>query len=115
MRVPASLTNSALMSCGRPARLTRSRKAGGNAYSRPQSNPTFMAASSHVIGASGLLHGVARFLDQRLDDAAQVARLPVHRELPIGARAVCQNRAHVLDLAPAPQIVHHVVDEGEQL
>src|ERR1035438_10489431 len=42
MRVPVSLTNSALMSCGAPNSFTRSMKAGGKLYSRPQRSPIFI-------------------------------------------------------------------------
>ena len=39
----------------------------------------------------------------------------IDRELPIGAGALAQHRMHVLDRPAALQVVHHVVDELEQL
>src|SRR5437016_2043722 len=103
MRVPVSFTSSAVTPCGPPNLFTRSRKAGGNAYSRPHSRPTFMAFSSHVIGARRLLDAVARFVDDCLDDAPQIACLSIHGELSIRARAVGEDRAHVVDLAAAAE------------
>src|SRR5213075_2569121 len=97
-----------------PSSLTRSRNAGGNAYSRPQSSPTFMA-SSHVVGARRLLDAVARLVDEHLHHGAQIAGTAVDVELPIGARAFGENRSHVFDLAPAVQLVDHVVHEREEL
>src|SRR5438128_1253500 len=115
MRVPVSFTNSAVMPCGRPSRLTRSRNAGGNANSRPHSRPTFIAASSYPIRPRRLLDAVARLLDDRLHDGAQVVRPAVDRQLAIGARPFGEDRPHVLDLAPAAELVDHIVDELEEL
>src|SRR5262245_8507897 len=58
--VPVSRTNSAVIPCVRPSSFTRSRNAGGNAYSRPHSRPIFMVISLRVVRALGLLHTVAR-------------------------------------------------------
>src|SRR5438046_1790858 len=115
MRVPVSFTSSAVTPSRRPSRLTRSRNAGGNAYSRPQSKPTFMAASSHVVRARGLLDAVAGFLDERLYNGAQIVGAAVHLELAVGARPVGEDRPHVLDLASAIQLVDDIVDELEKL
>src|SRR5947208_6427555 len=115
MRVPVSFTSSAVTPCGFPNLFTRSRNAGGNAYSRPQSRPTFIAFSSHVVGARRLLDAVARFLDDRLHHASQIAGLSIHGELSIRARAVGDDRAHVLHLAAAAELADHLVDKREQL
>src|SRR5438105_1888097 len=130
MRVPASVTNSAVMPCGRPNRLTRSRKAGGNENSRPHNSPTLavmgvaaflpfrrpaFVSGSYLVGPRRLLDALARFLDDRLHDGAQIARVAVHVHLTLGAGAVGENPLHVFDLAPAPQIADDVVDELEQL
>src|SRR6476659_2215792 len=110
--VPVSVRNSAVMPCGRPSVLTRSRNAGGKEYSRPQSRPTLM---SDMVGSSGLFDAFARFRDDRAHDRAEVAGLAVHLELALGARALGEDVVDVLDFPPAPQVVHHVVDEREQL
>src|SRR5256885_6478386 len=115
MRVPVSFTSSAVTPCGFPNLFTRSRNAGGNAYSRPQSRPTFIAVSSHVVGARRLLDAVARFVDDRLDDAPQIAGLSINSELPIRARAVGEDRAHVVDFAAASELVDHIVHKREEL
>src|SRR2546428_6387394 len=115
MRVPVSFTKSAVMPLRRPSRFTRSRKAGGNAYSRPQSKPTFMAASSDMVGTRRLLDAVACLLDDGLHDRPQVVGAAVHLELTGGARPVRQDRPHVLDLASAVQLVDDIVDKLEEL
>src|SRR5213080_4853262 len=115
MRVPDSLTKSAVMPCGRPSRLTRSRNAGGNANSRPHSRPTFIDASSDAVRARRLLDAVARLFDDGLHDRPQIVRLPVHVPLAIGARALGKDGPDVLDLAAAAQLVGHIGDELEEL
>src|SRR4051812_42317126 len=108
MIVPASLTNSALMPWGLPSSLTRARKAGGNEYSRPHSRPTFIAVTSHVVGARRLLDAVAGFVDHRTHHRAQIAGFAVDAELPIGTGSVAEQRPHILHFRPAPEPVHHV-------
>src|SRR5687767_284610 len=68
-----------------------------------------------MIGARRLLNAVARLVDDRADDRAQVARLAVHAQLAIGAGAIAENRPDIFDLAPAAQLVDDVVHELEQL
>src|SRR5437773_10358672 len=106
---------SALMPSGRPTSLTRSMNAGGNAYSRPHNRPTFIARVSDVVRARRLVDAGARFGDDRLDDGTEIPFLFVNAQLPIGAGAVGENRPHVRHLAPAPQLVDHIVDELEEL
>src|SRR5579859_1508317 len=122
--VPVSLTNSAVMPCAAPSWFTRSRNAGGNAYSRPHSNPIFIELSGACSRGSlarlvrsrrRLLIAIARFVNQPSDDRLQIACLPEHRKLPIGACAVLDDPVDVLKRLPAPQLVHHVVHELEQL
>src|SRR5947208_16418705 len=103
------------MPCGRPASLTLSMNAGGNEYSRPQSRPTFFAVPSDVVGARRLVDAGARFGDDRLDDGTEITFLGVDAQLPVGAGALRQNRADVVDFAPASQLVDDVVHELEQL
>src|SRR5256885_5632504 len=117
IRVPVSVTYSAVTPCLRPSVSTRSRNAGGKEYSRPYSSPTLtvMTVCSYLVGARRLLDALPRFLDDRLHDRAQVAGVPVHVHLALRARAVGQDLLHVLHLAPAPQIVHDIVDELDEL
>ena len=62
-----------------------------------------------MIRACRLLDAGARLFDDRADDGAQVAGLALHLQLAIRAGAVAQDRAHVLDFAPASQLVDHIV------
>src|SRR5215471_21604128 len=106
MRVPVSVTISALTPSGLPTSFTRSMNAGGKENSRPHSRPTFIGAPSRpggegvvaldMVGARRLVDAVARFRDDRLDDGTEVSFLCVDAQLPIGARAVGENRPHVL-------------------
>src|SRR6266404_5298811 len=50
-----------------------------------------------------------------LHHSLHVAGLAEHGELPLGAGALAENRMHVIDCSPAAQVVHHIVDEFEQL
>src|SRR4051812_20874290 len=121
MRVPVSVTISALMPSGLPTSFTRSMNAGGKENSRPHSRPTFIAfvafgtGFSDMVRARRFVDAVARFRDDGLDDGTEVPFLCVHAQLPIGARAVGQNRPHVFHFPPAPELVDDVVDEGEEL
>src|SRR5689334_18670030 len=117
MRVPVSVTYSAVTPCARPSVLTRSRNAGGKEYSRPHSSPTLavMTSRSYLVGARRLLDALPRFLDDRLHDRTQVAGVAVHVHLALRARAVGQDLLHVVHLAAAPQIAHDVVDELDEL
>src|SRR5262245_28007312 len=115
MRVPVSVTRSAVMPSRAPSLFTRSRNAGGKAYSRPQSRPTFIAVPSHAVGAGRLFDTRARLVHDRADHGRQIARLAKDAKLPVGARALGENRPDVLHLAPAAQLVDDVVDNGEQL
>src|SRR5207244_10605681 len=72
-------------------------------------------SSDLVVGARRLLDAVARFVDDRLDDAPQIAGLSIDGELPIRARAVGEDRADVLNLAAAPELVDDIVDKREEL
>src|SRR3984893_16924597 len=83
---------------------TRVRKAAGSSWS-----------ISYTIRSRRLFDALARFLDERLYDGAQVAGVAVHLHLPFRAGAVRQNFSHVLDLPPAVELVNHIVDELEQL
>src|SRR5436190_24081140 len=137
--VPVSVTNSAVMPWSRPIALTRSRKAGGNEYSRPQSSPTFIRfrgasprrTPQHTRSrgplrsprrACGSLRSLscdplvsrARFVDEPADDRAKVARFPVHLELPIGAGALGEDGVDVVERLAAAELVDHVVHELEQ-
>src|SRR5260221_13757581 len=150
--VPVSVTSSAVMPWSAPSALTRSRKAGGNEYSRPQSSPTlilFRGAAPRPpplelrrgspkrlrrAGGRPPLHARSRgslrsplrscgslrcahshsrdplmacacFVHDPADDRAQVARLLVHLQLPIGARAFGEDGVHVLERFPAPELV----------
>src|SRR5215831_10722755 len=100
MRVPASVTNSAVMPCSAPRAFTRSRNAGGKAYSRPHSSPTF-TSSSATAGSSDPAHRRAlvpgaRFVHHPLDHGLQVAGPAEHLELPIRARALLDDAVNVL-------------------
>src|SRR6266446_7816648 len=57
----------------------------------------------------------ASLIHQMFYDGAQVACLLIHAELPFGASAFVENRVHVLDGAAAAELVHDIVDEGQQL
>src|SRR5207244_162194 len=72
-------------------------------------------SSDLVVGARRLLDAVARFVDDRLDDAPQIAGLSIDGELPIRARAVGEDRADILNLAAAPELVDDIVDKREEL
>src|SRR3954468_8044753 len=129
--VRVSDSSSAVMPCARPSVLTRSRNAGGNEYSRPHNSPIFIGTnprsanpqssairnpqSSDAVRLRRLFDAFARFIDQRAHDGAQVAGVAIHLHLPFGARPVAENLAHVLDLAPAAELVDDIVDEFEQL
>src|SRR5215203_5593378 len=124
--VPPSVTISAVTPCSRPRVFTRSMNAGGKLYSRPQSNPIFIrqpsrtnqwqaSALPHRTMASGAHHRGTRLVHHMPHDGPQVARFPEHRELPIGAGPVPQNRVHVFHVSTAPQLVDDVVHELQQL
>src|SRR5580700_6187710 len=127
MRVPPSLANSAATPSFFPSSLTRTMKAGGKLYSRPQRRPTFfmislltgetgpgaseMALVDGVCGGSPRLGDAARFRDQMFYDRLQVAGLLIDAQLALCAGAVFENGVDVFDGAAAAEIVHNVIDK----
>src|SRR4029450_11084774 len=115
MRVPPSFTISAETPCARPSVLTRSRNAGGKLNSRPPRSPIFIDTS---LTASSLAHRYerpcsrphcrrARLVHDVPDHRLKITGLSVHRELPVGAGPLAQDRVHVLCVAPAAARVQH--------
>src|SRR6478609_4292681 len=101
------------MPCAAPAWLTRSMNAGGNEYSRPQSNPTFTrtpSASSRALRRPALDAGFGLF-DEPAHDRFQVAGLAIDLQLSIRAGALFEDFVHVGERVPAAQVVDHVVNE----
>src|SRR6476646_404653 len=126
--VPPNFTISAVTPDFFPSSLTAWMNAGGNENSRPHSSPTTSGSVDDferafaMTSPSHSTHGPLRPHSRRqrlvhhvLHDSLEIAGLPVDAELAVGAGAVLEDRVHVVDVLPAPQRVHHVVDERQQL
>src|ERR1044071_10074383 len=70
---------------------------------------------SCIASVSGKGDAVLRFLDDEVDDVAQVVALLVRGELAVGAGAAAPDLAGVVDLVARSEAVDDVVDELEQL
>src|SRR2546422_128423 len=131
MRVPPSFTNSAATPSFLPSSFTRTIKAGGKLYSRPQRRPTFFIcvllqepvglprstiASIHgVCGRSAWLsHAGAGLRNQMAHYRFQVARLLKDPQLPVRARAFFQDGVDIFDGAAAPEFTHNITHESKK-
>src|SRR6266513_279102 len=129
MRVPPSFTISAVTPSRAPSFLTRSIKAGGKLYSRPQRRPTvfmfvllsgngfaFRRPSIHRMcrGSARLGYARARFGNQMPDHRLQVAGLLIYAQLPVRAGAFVHDRVCIFDGAAAAQIIDDVIHKFQR-
>src|ERR1043166_4737794 len=74
-----------------------------------------MSRSARHDTSSGKGDAVLRFLDDEVDDVAEVVPFLVRGELAVRAGAAAHDLACVVDLLARAEAVDHVVDELEQL
>src|SRR5437763_5735622 len=99
------------------SRMATSTRSGDGPGCAPSaySKKSYCSWMSRIAAESGKGDAVLRFLDDEVDDVAEVAALLVRGELAVGAGAALHDLAGVVDLLAGAEAVDHVVDELEQL
>src|SRR5579872_5059570 len=100
-----------------PFSLIRSISASGKARSRPTMTPTLVLSAifSALHRSCRLAYAVHGLLRQKVDNRLQVTALLEDPLLAIGAGALLQDHLDRPQRGTAPQVVHHVVHELQEL